>query len=755
MQFSVAYGLMPEAAHRRRTPGNFMPRTVNNNGISPGLRNVLIVLGFFALTLGATAVEISLKSHQERPLFGNVVALALLNINVLLLAVLVLLIGRQLVKLYIERKTSPFGAGYRSKLTVAFVALSIIPAGILFVVAIKLLTGGVEYWFGPRVEGTVKKTISLAEEYKRERQDNLLHLTEAIADRVDASSGAEALRRVAVDSMDRYGLDLVEFYGPSGKLLVSSGSDRYETPSPAKKFIDSALDSGRATSFEEKRGVETVYGAAAYYGEGGGLAGVAVTGSAVPETIASGLSDISGFYREYWDLRTFKNPLKESYTLSLILFMLVVVFAAIWVGLYMSKDITVPITSLAEAADRISKGEYDVTIEHAANDEVGALVSSFKRMARDLGISSERLREANASLTASNALLEQRRMFIETVLENVHAGVLTIDRSGKISTANRAAGRIMGADESSIIGRGYREVFGFHQLDEIRERISELPEGGEGGVEKEIQITINRRTLNLRLFVSTLRDAAGAYLGILVVFDDLTGLIKAQRAAAWREVARRIAHEIKNPLTPIQLSAQRLRKRYMDGAGDYESIIDDCTRTIIAEVESMKVLVDEFSDFARMPVAKPASCDLHAIAEDAATLFGGAHPDINVVREYAEDMPSVNVDGEQIKRALVNIFQNAVAAMEGKGTVWLKTGYDGSTGTLSIEVADDGPGILPEDRDRLFQPYFSKNKSGTGLGLAIVNRIVSDHGGSIRVEGNRPRGARFIIELPVSGPEHA
>lgn len=737
-----------------------MPANSSNNsdngktGGGRGSRHLLIALFFFALIFGATAVEIALK-HQERPLFGNVVALALLNLNVLLLVVLVLLIGRQLVKLYFERKTSPFGAGYRSKLTLAFVALSIVPAGILFIVAIQLLIGGVKYWFGPRVEGTVRQTIALVEQYKVERQGDVLRLAVAVADMSERPGGTDSLRRAAVDAMDLYGLDLVEFYDRDGRLIVSSAKDGSSIGPPGHKYITAALARGRLAEAVGVGGRDTVYGAAVFHDESGASAGLVVTGYVIPAAISGNLSDISSFYGEYWDLRTFKNPLKQSYTLLLVLFMLVVVFAAIWSGLYMSKDITVPITTLAEAADRISRGEYDIKIDLVARDEVGALVNSFKRMARDLGTSSERLKEANASLTETNAQLVQRRRFIETVLENVNTGVITIDRSGRLTTANRAACAIMGLDEAAIIGKGYRDVFEFHQLDGIRERISSMADSGADGIEEEVQLTLNRRTLQLRLFVSALRDEDGGYLGILVVFDDLTGLIKAQRAAAWREVARRIAHEIKNPLTPIQLSAQRLRKRFMDGSGDYESIIDDCTRTIITQVESMKVLVNEFSEFARMPEARPAPSDLHAIAEDAAVLFAGAHKDIDIIREYAPAMPRINVDAEQLKRAFVNIIQNAVTAMGGRGRIWIRTAHDPATGLVTVELADDGPGILPEDRERLFQPYFSRDKSGTGLGLAIVYRIVSDHGGSIRVEGNRPKGARFIIELPAAGPEIA
>ncbi len=721
----------------------------NDQGMGRGIKSLLVVLGFFVLTAGATAVEIALKSYQQRPLLGNVVALALLNINVLLLAVLLLLLGRQVVKFYFERKQSPFGAGFRSKLIIAFIGLSIVPAGILFIVASGMLTGGVKFWFGPKVENTVYHSRALVEGYKDERKNAALHFAETLAGRLNGWTGDKAaLMGLAEKSRVEYGLDVVEVYGRGGTVLALSGAGSSWARAD-RAFIDKAKRELRQSAVSELKEGEVIRGASVFYDKAGKVAGVAVVDYFLSPVISRQSADINKFYNEYWDLRTFKNPLKESYMLSFILITLVIVFAALWFGLYISKGITVPITTLAEATHRISRGEYDFKVEIEAQDEIGVLVDSFKRMTLDLKDSQEKIKEANLSLQKSNALIEQRRQFIETVLENVNAGVITIDRAGKISTVNRAAERIMALPGENIVGKNYREVFEFIQLEEIREQIRSMAESGRASIEKDVQLMINRRTLNLRLFISTLHDTDGSYLGILVVFDDMTELIKAQRAAAWKEVARRIAHEVKNPLTPIQLSAQRLRKRFLEGTGDYEKIIPECTETIITQVESMKTLVDEFSKFARMPEARPEPNDLHGIIDEVAALYTGAHKDLAVNRDYAPDMPLVDVDREQIKRVFMNLFENALTAMDENGRIWIKTVLDTPSGMARVEVSDEGAGILPEDRERLFQPYFSRKKSGTGLGLAIVNRIISDHGGYIRVEGNSPKGARFIIELPV------
>ena len=644
------------------------------------------------------------------------VSLALLNINVLLLVVLLLLLGRQLVKFYFERKQSPFGAGFRSKLVVAFIGLTIVPAGVLFVVAVGLLTGGVKYWFGPKVENAVRDSVAIADGYKTDRKTTALHYADNIAAGLKGAAADKAhIKHLLERYRSDYGLDVAAVYDRSGQLLTSAGGGGTRAVA-GHAFLEKVMSEGRLSDDYQANEGGVIRGASVFPPGSKRPAGVVVAYYFIPPAISADITDITRFYQEYWSLRTFKNPLKESYTLSFILITLVIVFAALWFALYLSKGITVPITTLAEATHRISKGEYDFRIDIDAKDEIGVLVSSFKRMTKDLKSSQERLKEANLSLERTNALVEQRRRFIETVLENVNTGVITIDRAGKVGTANRAAERILDLKSDEIAGRNYREVFEFHQLDEIRERIGQFAEGGGASVERDVQLTVNRRTVNLRLFVSTLHEMDGGYLGILVVFDDLTGLIQAQRAAAWKEVARRIAHEVKNPLTPIQLSAQRLRKRFLEGTGGYESIIDECTETIIKQVESMKMLVDEFSKFARMPEATPMPNDLHGIIDEVVSLFTGAHRDITITRDYDARIPLLNVDKEQIKRVFLNLFDNAVTAMDGQGGISIKTALDPQAGMARVEVADEGAGILAEDRERLFQPYFSKKKSGTGLG---------------------------------------
>lgn len=720
----------------------------SRSGLSKSRKTLLLIAGFLLLTTVSTVVEMIVKSHQQRPLMGNVMALGLLNINVILLVVLLLLLGRQLAKIYFEKKKSPFGAGFKTKLVTAFIALSIVPAGLLFIVASGLLTGSVKYWFGPRIEGAVLDSISIARVYREEKTKDALHYARVMAQRLSENKNPVDLKTFSRNARDEYRVDLVEVYSRNRKILAVAGRGKFVRAFSGEDIVKQALERRRPVPAAQAMRLGEAISGAAVFKDRSGRRGVVVASYFISPSVYANLADVSRFYEDYWNLRTFKNPLKESYLLSFMLITLVILFAALWFGLYLSRIITVPITSLAEATDTISKGDYDVKIDVVASDEIGVLVDSFKRMTRDLKFSRHRLNEANETLSRANELLEQRRQFIETVLQNVNTGVLTIDRGGRISTFNGAAQRILEMSADDAVGKNYRDIFEFHQLEEIREQIGPMAEDGSS-MEKEIQLTVGRRALNLRLFVSPLKDAQGGYLGTLVVFDDMTELIRAQRAAAWKEVARRIAHEVKNPLTPIQLSAQRLRKRYLEGTGDYGNIVDECTSMIINQVEGMKNLVDEFSRFARMPECSPVPNDLHGIIDEAATLFDGAHKDIEIRREFDVNMPAIKVDKEQLKRVFLNLFDNAVTAMDGSGKVSVATAYDRPARIARITVSDEGPGILPEDREKLFQPYFSKKKSGTGLGLAIVSRIVADHGGYIRVEGNSPHGAKFVIELPA------
>jgi len=470
----------------------------------------------------------------------------------------------------------------------------------------------------------------------------------------------------------------------------------------------------------------------------------------VPGSVVNRLKAVSRGLQEYKQLKMLKKPIKISHLITLSIVTLLIIFSSIWFGFYLSQEITVPIKELAEGTNRIASGDYDFFIDLEAKDEIGLLVNSFNKMTADLRQSKKELEEANEELRKTNLELEQRRAYMEIVLANVAAGVVSADREGKILTINKSAEKMLGVDARQLIGRHYHDVLSQEYIEIMDRFLSDRGLFRKGFLKKEIRVAASDRSLILLLSLNVLRDEHGKYLGLVAVFEDVSEIEKAQRMAAWREVARRIAHEVKNPLTPIQLSAQRLRKRYGEKIGkDDGQVFEECTSMIIRQVEELKRLVDEFSNFARMPAANPIPSDIKKIIREALTLYREAHKEVNIEFHDNQEVPIFNLDREQMKRVMINLLDNAIAAVEEKGNIVVSLDYDSLLQMVRIEVADDGKGIPPEHKMRLFEPYFSTKKHGTGLGLAIVNTIITDHNGFIRIQDNEPKGTRVIIELPV------
>jgi two-component system nitrogen regulation sensor histidine kinase NtrY len=485
------------------------------------------------------------------------------------------------------------------------------------------------------------------------------------------------------------------------------------------------------------------------------VSGVLVVNYFLPQSLVSRITQISTAFEEYKQLRMLKDPIKFSYLITLSLVTLLIIFSATWFGLFLAKGITEPIQKLAEGTQKITKGNLDFQITKTAEDEIGTLVDSFNKMTQDLKASKNQVERAHAELSKSNIELEERRRYMEIVLRDVGAGVISIGADGRILTINRSAERILGIHAVGVLGKVYSEVLQPEHLVLAEELVWAVNQAENHSITRQMKLNVWNETLTLLVKVAILRDEENRYLGMVVVLDDLTQLQKAQRAAAWREVARRIAHEIKNPLTPIQLSAQRLRKRYLNQFAQDGAVFDECTQTIITQVEELKNLVNEFSSFARMPAAKPAPNNLNEILHEAMVLYEEGHKNIRFQFNPDDRIPIFNLDKEQIKRVMVNLLENAVAAVgevSGEprdGQITVETRLDPFMNLALVEVADNGCGVSPQDKPLLFEPYFSTKASGTGLGLAIVNTIISDHDGYIRVKDNVPRGVRFIIEIPI------
>lgn len=728
-------------------------------------RTILIIGGLILLILGATAIEVYFQQQsQPSPLLGNVILFTLIiNVNVTLVMILLLLVSRNLIKLYFERRSKIIGSRFRTKLVTAFVGLTLIPSILLFLVASGFITSTIDKWFNVQVETSLKESLDLAESYYQDSEKNARQYAEQIAQQIaDKDMLAPENYAYLANTVHRrrleFLLDGVEVFNPQLKRIIaekSRGLGNEVFLHQGSPLMRRALQGERETEVVTVPGGEIVRGLAPIESADRKFVdGVVAISYFLPEGLATKVHDIKAAFEQYKQRKIFKSPIKAQYVVLFLMFTLLVVFSATWFGFYVAKGITVPIQGLVEGTRAIAGGNLDFTIRVRANDEIGMLVDSFNKMTGDLKRSKQEIERTNADLRLTNVELDQRRRYMETVLESIATGVLSLDPKGRITTFNRAAGRILGIDAAEAKGRLYRSAFRSYHLEAVRSLIRRMNASGTTSTTAQMQVTSADRNVTLITSVTHLQDTEGKYLGMVIVFDDLSELIKAQRIAAWREVARGIAHEIQNPLTPIQLSTQRLRKKFSEKSEDFEKIFDQCTNTIIQQVEVIKGMVHEFSRFARMPLPDPRPNDLHQIIEDAAGLYRSSVKGVELLCSYDPRIPPMELDREQMQRVFINLLENAVESVAEQGHIHIRTSLDTQRQKVTIEVSDDGEGIPLGDRDKLFVPYFSTKKGGTGLGLAIVQRIVADHNGAIYVRDNKPRGATFVIELPV-GPRTA
>ena len=723
-------------------------------------RNRLIPAIVLVAVAGLTAVQVTIQQLRfPSPIASNVLIFALVNINIVLLLLLVLLVFRSLFKVYLERRENVLGSKIRVKLAVAFVGLALLPAGLLFLVASNLITSSVDSWFNIQVERSLESALDVAQTYSRSSQEDTLSQTRQIAARVAeawvAEGGIVVARRVAVDKAHEYGLDSLQIFNRQrGEMLRWRGPKVPEEAflSPASRLVRKALDGEPVVTVQLTDQADMIRAAVPVLRPGATRDVLAVlTATAwLPAALGSKAEEIQAGIKEYQQLRMLKNPIKGIYLMLFLMVTLVIIFGAIWVSVYLARGITVPIQQLAEGTRKVAAGDLSFRVQARADDEIGMLVDSFNKMTGDLSTSKTDLTEANRELQRSNVELDRRRDYMETVLETIAAGVLSLDAEGRVNTVNHAAARMLGRPLDQILQRPYAEVFGGHALLPLHRLVTRLVEDGRETSDQQVTLTLNGRPATLIVTVGGLPGPKGERRGLVVVLDDISEAIRAQQAMTWREVARRIAHEIKNPLTPIQLSAQRLRKKFAEKAPDAAAVLDECTRTIIQEVEGLRNMVDEFSRYARMPSPRPRPGDLHQIVHQVAQLYAGIRQGIALRTTLDPTVPSLNLDPEQMRRVLINLVDNAVAALgEETGEIVISTRYLSADGRVQLEIADTGPGFPPEDRDRAFLPYYSTKRSSGGLGLAIVNRVIVEHGGEIRIEDNTPRGARLVITLPV------
>jgi len=733
---------------------------------TPHLRPVWTVLLFLvpclALTIYYSQYATFDASDGETflPNPSYAVAMLLIILDLIGLIVLTLLLSRNLIKAYFERRHRLLGSGFRTKLVFAFIGFSLIPTVLLAFVASGLVNKTIDVWFNDQIEQVLKDSHEMARVYREGRIALASNSARAIGREIFREDlltpdQRELLMAAMARKRAEHNLAGVEVY--SHKMETLTKALDTQVPSvvldlPVGQLVLQVLNSRREmTSVQEGQNGRLIRAAVPISSNmrQSEVAGVVVVDDYVPESLLMKWEGITRQYAEYKQTKAMKNPIKAGMYLFIAVVAMLILFSATWFGFYVARGITVPIQRLAEATNAIARGNLNVKIAAKATDEIGTLIDSFNHMTQDLRIGKTKLEQVNRSLQQSNLELEDRRAYTEAVVDTIAAGVLSIDRAGTISTFNPSAERILGVWGDQLRGRSANEAFKALGLDLFQSAFDRILADQRDSLTMEGALEMQGKFLTIGLNVSRMRNQAGEDLGFVLVFEDLTELIKAQKKAAWQEVAQRVAHEIKNPLTPIQLSAQRLRKKFAEKAPDFEQIFDESTEVIINEVSGLKRLVDEFSRYARLPAPQMSRQSLHDVLQEVVALYRSAHRDIELIVELDETLPTLNFDREQLNRVFVNLFDNAIQAMNQKGRVWVATRYDTRRHRAVVTVADEGTGITPEDKDRLFVPYFSRRKTGTGLGLAIVHRIITDHDGVITAANNQPKGAIFTFELPV------
>ncbi|HEY3202485.1 MAG TPA: ATP-binding protein [Thermoanaerobaculia bacterium] len=704
---------------------------------------LVIALALAALIVWSAVSVLQQSAAEMDPaaMTRGLLLFVLSYINVTLIAAVLFVLCRTLIKLWLERRRAILGSQFKTKLLVTYIGLTAIPIGLLFFTATGLIERSIDRWFSTPVREVVGRARAVEDMAEKRIGEEAMAGARALARGVETQSGGATA--ADLDSFRRQRrLDSAEIY--RGAARIASASEDAALPALPAETLETALHSGEALKVEVLPEGSHRFRAAVRSGER-----IVAAGIRIPPSEARAMEAIATAWSEYQKLEVQKPSIKAANISSFLLITLAILFAAIWTGLALARRITVPIAALAESTRRIRSGDLSARVHVRANDELGVLVDSFNSMAAGLENARGALVQSNEELQASNLRLDLERRLLATVLESVTTGVLAFDGEGRFTVCNPAARNLL------ALGPGVPTIEALQRRPDLTP-LAALLEGAlagrlDGSTAAAPELILNGAEEERRLEVA-LRplssSSAGQRGGWVLAIEDTTHVARDQKLAAWSEVARRVAHEIKNPLTPIRLSAERMARRLKAGDPDLPLAVERGTRVIVEEVDFLKSLVDEFSRFARLPQMRPEPTDLVALAHSAVRLFEGVHEGVSVRVESLLPPEPVRVDPDQIKRALVNLIDNALAACGTSGEIAVR--LSGRRGGITIEVADTGHGVPIRDRERLFLPDFTTKGRGTGLGLAIVSRIVADHNGTIRVEDNRPRGARFIIELPAA-----
>lgn len=714
------------------------------------------VISIFAISiLLAILVGIEVyvfRSGQTLPSPYIIYFIGLVNVNLILVLLLLFLIFRNIVKVFIERRGKIFGSSLKSKLIIAFATFSVIPTSLVLILSVFYLNSSFDRWFSQRMIGILKNASEVIDSFitqeKRKGYDYAAMVAEAVVKTQSPQKLDDILKKLQKD----YKLDVVEYYPDllsERYIAQDTRAVRQVVPRPNFDFLQKGfLHQSQASIVQVFSDAHLLRMMVPVEN------GVVVVSKVLNLAPGAKFDDIVGAYQEFQTNTLIENPLKSMYFIMQIVMSLVILFAAIWFGFHLAKQLSVPLVQLGRATKRVAGGDYSSLEIESGSEEINNLIGNFNQMISNLSSSELELQQ-----TIKN--LNQYTTYVEIVLGNVSAGVLSVDMSGVVTTMNRRAGELLNVDQSKAVGKPIKQLLDEQTYKIFSQFVIAMQENNLTSLQKEIRIEVEKQTekglekepIPLSVHVSVLRNEFQQQIGRIMVFDDMTPIVNAQRAAAWSEVARRIAHEIKNPLTPIKLAAERIAKKY--GGQIQEQAFKDSIQMIVSQVDDMRNLVNEFSQFARMPELKLVHAQLNEVLKSMFDVYSQNHTKVKFTLELDPKLPEFKFDPAQLKRVFVNLLDNAVHATEDETAqiaqpeVTIKTEYQAQHRIARIYIIDNGLGIPVRDRVRVFEPYFSTKEKGTGLGLPIVKSIIEDHGGVIRALGHEPQGTKIYIELPL------
>ena len=732
---------------------------------------VLEIASIFGVTtalIGISRLEARLYNLSEtmakdHSLLASIFYYGIINLNVFLAILLSLLVVRNIAKLLVDRRRGIFGSRLRTKLVGVLIVFSLVPTVLVFYVSTRFITKSFDEWFGGRVKATTQQTRDAGAQIYLQDQRRLESIAKLAAARVKIPPESDLqtafslpinadLGGLEVD----YGVQSVRVYDVKGNLLNrdsmmaggrgESNLNNAVVGDMINRFIyQVAMTSASTVTVEAGRDV--VRAAVPVRMKSGQLAAMVLLEERFDVPV---LANIQTILDGLATLKPGAQLVRVSYLILVTVMTLLIIFAAVWLGFYVARGITGPLQLLAEATKEVSLGNYTIKLQSSTEDETGQLTSAFNSMTHDLSRQKQEVESARSRLEESNRELDRRRKYMEVVFKNIASGVIAVDETGVVTAFNDAAIEMLDIKITNPLGKGIVDVIGESMYASLWGKI----QAESDPVAREVDLREFGIDSTVYVAASHIEAEGGEFHGAVLVIDDATDRIRMQRATAWREVARRIAHEIKNPITPIRLSAERLLRRFSSRFdGEDRKVFENCVEAILVQVDTLRSLVNEFSKFSRLPTVEARPADMNLIVASAVQVFHQGYPQLRFIETYGH-VPELQLDPDQFNRVIVNLLTNAIDAVSATnrpGLIRISTFFEEALGAGVVEICDNGGGIPDEIRDRVFEPYFSTKENGTGLGLAMVNQIVADHGGYIRIAQSDGDGTRFRIEIPLGG----